>query len=419
MDSVASHHRSSVGRDHCDYDVAIVGGGVVGLSLAIALKQALGGGLRVALWDRAPGRRSPRQRVTAITAGPRRMLAQLGVWPEIETKAQPINRMDVTDSRLSDPVRPVFLSFSGAISRGEPFAHVVFNADLEDALENKARKLNVEIRAEEAVGVTPFRGGVRLEPATNQEGARARLVVAADGMRSPLREAVGIESIGWDYRLRAIVCAVEHEQEHEGVAYEHFLPSGPFATLPLCGRRSSIVWTEPEVSATRIARLPPAEFRMALRQRLGERLGRLEVREQPLTFPISLNVARRLVTDRLALIGDAAHVIHPLAGQGLNLGVRDAAALAESIVDAVRLGEDPGSHEVLRLYEKRRRFDNTLMAAATDLLHNLFSSDGSIRPVRDLGLGLVDRAPPLKRLFMYSAAGVVGDVPRLLLGEKL
>lgn len=409
-----SARTSSSGRA----DILVIGGGVTGLGIAVALKQTMRDALDVALWNPALGQRSSRQRVTAVAAGPRRMLERLEAWREVERDAQPIHRMEVTDSRINDPVRPIFLSFEGDLTPGEPFAHMIVNADLEQALERRAADLGVKLRADSALSAEPAGSWMRVKSAQASE-FRARLVVAADGVRSPLREAARIGSVGWDYGVSAIVCTVEHEREHGGCAQEHFLPGGPFAILPLAGRSSSIVWTEPSEHCRRIAALPPEQFLSELERRFGRELGAISVQGRPLVFGVSLNMARRLTAHRLALIGDAAHVIHPLAGQGLNLGLRDAAALAEAIVDQVRLGLDPGAPEVLRQYERRRRFDNTMMALATDLLYRLFSNDGPSRLARDLGLGLVERTPELKRLFTRAAAGVAGAPPRLLLGQDL
>jgi 2-octaprenyl-6-methoxyphenol hydroxylase len=253
----------------------------------------------------------------------------------------------------------------------------------------------------------------------------ARLLVAADGARSAIREQSGIASHGWNYRQSAIVTTVKHERDHHGRAEEHFLPAGPFAILPLkddptVGHRSSIVWTEDEREAERIVALPNNEFHDELERRFGLKLGEIAAVGPRRAFPLGFSVARSFIAERLALAGDAAHVIHPIAGQGLNMGLKDVAALAETIVDAARLGLDPGSLAVLDRYQRWRSFDTMAMGVATDGLNRLFSNRSDVlRLARDVGLGLVDRLPSLKQLFIREAAGLVGDVPKLLRGEAL
>ena len=250
--------------------------------------------------------------------------------------------------------------------------------------------------------------------------AAARLLVAADGARSTIRERAGIQSFGWNYDQSGIVTTVSHERDHNGRAEEHFLPAGPFAVLPLKGRRSSIVWTEKAGEADRIVALSDEQFHVELEKRFGLRLGDIKVAGPRRAYPLSLSVARSFVADRLALIGDAAHVIHPIAGQGLNMGLRDVAALAEAIVDGARLGLDPGDATVLDRYQRWRRFDTMSMGVATDGLNRLFSNRSDVlRLVRDVGLGLVERAPVLKDMFIREAAGLTGEVPKLLRGEAL
>jgi 2-octaprenyl-6-methoxyphenol hydroxylase len=293
------------------------------------------------------------------------------------------------------------------------------NAPLVDALLGKAKACGVELRADAVAGfeTTTARISVRL---AGGETSAARLLVAADGARSAIRERAGIRSVGWDYGQSGIVTTVGHEREHQGRAEEHFLPAGPFATLPLTGRRSSIVWTEETREAERIVALPDEEFHAELERRFGLKLGDIAVVGPRRAYPIGLWVARAFVAERLALIGDAAHVIHPIAGQGLNLGLRDVAALAEAIVDAARLGIDPGGADVLDRYQRWRRFDTLSMGIATDGLNRLFSNNSdALRFVRDVGLGLVDRVPALKSLFIREAAGLTGEVPKLLRGEAL
>jgi 2-octaprenyl-6-methoxyphenol hydroxylase len=249
---------------------------------------------------------------------------------------------------------------------------------------------------------------------------RARLLVAADGARSRLRERAGIQSVGWSYGQSAIVTTVAHERPHHGRAEEHFLPSGPFAILPLPHDRSSIVWTEAAAEADRIMRLDDAGFHAELEKRFGLHLGDISVAGRRAAFPIGFAAAKSFIAERLALVGDAAHVIHPIAGQGLNMGLRDVAALAEAIVDAARLGLDPGGAGVLDRYQRWRRFDTMAMGLATDGLNRLFSNrSDALRLVRDIGLGVVERLPAVKDFFIREAAGITGEVPKLLRGEAL
>jgi 2-octaprenyl-6-methoxyphenol hydroxylase len=247
----------------------------------------------------------------------------------------------------------------------------------------------------------------------------ARLLVAADGKRSALRERAGIKCVGWSYPQIGIVATVAHARPHHGKAVQHFLPSGPFAILPLTGNRSSIVWTEERERGKAIMVTDETSFLDELTQRFGLRLGDIALAGPRQSFPLDLQIARSFVADRLALIGDAAHAVHPLAGQGLNIGMRDVAALAETIVEATRLGLDIGAAPQLERYERWRRFDSAFSAAVMDGLNRLFSNDSApLRALRDLGLGLVDRAPPLKRFLVREAAGRTGTVPSLLTGAK-
>jgi 2-octaprenyl-6-methoxyphenol hydroxylase len=406
--------------------IVIAGGGLAGLSLALALKRTLGNALEVVMCDPALNR-DPRgdRRAYAIAAAARRMLQTLGIWETVGPNAQPVLDMVITDSRLNDPVRPTFLTFTGAVAEGEPFAHMVEGGDLTGALVDACRDSGVVLKA---AGVSGFKvDDARIEvEIAREEPVRAALLVAADGGRSRLREQAGIGWIHWAYEQSGIVATVGHERDHEGRAFEHFLPSGPFATLPLrpggsLGHRSSIVWTERNDNVPHLLGGDPHDLLAELEKRFGLELGKLAFETKPQAFPLSFGVARRFVADRLALLGDAAHVIHPIAGQGLNLGIHDAAAMAEVVADAVRLGQDPGATEVLAGYERARRVDTTAMGLATDGLNRLFSNDFlPARLVRDLGLGLVDRMPGLKRFFIREAAGLAtANTPRLLRGEAL
>jgi len=416
----------SSSKDAHKVDVLIGGAGFAGLALAIALRQGLAPSFSVTVADPALAGTAKDGRATAIVAAARRLFETIGVWREIE--AQPILDMVVTDSRLADVVRPVFLSFDGDVEPGEPFAHMIENGPLLAALAAKAKDEGVALRPAAVTDLEFAADGandcvnVRL---SNGEALAARLLVAADGAHSAIRERAGITSHGWSYGQSAIVTTVAHERDHHGRAEEHFLPAGPFAILPLTrdaavGHRSSIVWTEQAQEAARLVALPDAEFHAELERRFGLRLGEIAAVGPRRVHPLGLSVARAFIADRLALVGDAAHVIHPVAGQGLNMGLKDVAALAEVIVDAVRLGLDPGSLAVLERYQRWRRFDTMAMGIATDGLNRLFSNQSDVlRLLRDVGLGLVDRLPALKHLFIREAAGLVGEVPKLLRGEAL
>jgi 2-octaprenyl-6-methoxyphenol hydroxylase len=417
-------------------DVLIGGAGFAGLALAIALRQGLGSAFSVTVADPALARGASDPRASAIVAAARRLFETIGVWQAVE--AQPIVDMVVTDSRLQDAVRPTFLTFDGDVEPDEPFAHMIENGPLLAALVAKAKEEGVVLRptavvefslsprpgsAEENAARAPSRR-VEVELADGTALA-ARLLVAADGAHSAIRERAGIASHGWSYGQSAIVTTVAHERDHHGRAEEHFLPAGPFAILPLTdaaaiGHRSSIVWTEAAQEAARIVALPDPEFHAELERRFGLHLGEIAAVGPRRVRPLGLSVARAFIADRLALVGDAAHVIHPIAGQGLNMGLKDVAALAEVIVDAVRLGLDPGSLAVLDRYQRWRRFDTVAMGIATDGLNRLFSNRSDVlRLARDIGLGLVDRLPVLKHFFIREAAGLVGEVPKLLRGEAL
>jgi 2-octaprenyl-6-methoxyphenol hydroxylase len=398
-------------------DVVIAGGGITGLSLALALRQGAGG-LEVVLCDPNPAGREE-GRASAIVAGGRRMLAELGAWQAIAAHAQPVHGMEVTDSRLEDWVRPAFLTFDGELAPDEPFAHIVENGLLAKALRDACAAAGV--RMIETTVKRFVEAPVGLDVALgNGERYRTGLLVAADGARSALRQFAGIGWAGHGYGQSGIVATIRHERSHEGRAVQHFLPSGPFARLPLTGNRSSIVWTEATRDAEILLGLHEEDLAEEIERRFGLQLGPITLETPPRAFPLHIGMARRFVGKRLALVGDAAHVIHPLAGLGLNLGLRDVAALAEAVIDHVRLGLPPGDPLALSRYERARRFDTLTLGVATDGLNALFSNDRlPLRLARDLGLGLVDRAPGLKRFFVREAAGLVGAVPRLMRGEPL
>ena len=401
-------------------DVVVAGAGYVGLAVAVSIAQARPS-LAVAVVDAAPKDVWKKDgRCSAIAAAATRMLDRLGCWAELAPNAQAMTEMIVTDSRTSDPVRPVFLTFDGEVAPGEAFAHMVSNRDLNGALRRRAAELGVDMI--EGIGVEGFETGANGTQVHLADGVtlETRLLVACDGVRSRLREMAGIRTVSWDYGQSGIVCTVEHERPHGGRAEEHFLPAGPFAMLPLPGNRSSIVWTERTDDAARLVAENDLVFEAELETRFGLRLGAIRVVDKPRAWPLGLTLARDFVKPRFALAGDAAHGIHPIAGQGLNLGFKDAAALAEVVVEADRLGQDIGAIDVLERYQMWRRFDTFQMGATTDVLNRLFSNDiMPVRAIRDFGLGLVERMPRLKDFFIRQASGLSDEAPRLLRGEAI
>ncbi|ARO26039.1 2-octaprenyl-6-methoxyphenyl hydroxylase [Rhizobium sp. S9] len=402
-------------------DMLVVGGGYVGLSAAVAVKQAAPH-LKVSVVEAAPEHVWKNdERASAVIAAAAKMLEIFGIWTEIEPEAQPITKMIVTDSRTSDPVRPVFLTFDGEVAEGRPFAHMIPNVAMVAALRGACERLGIDIR--HGLSATELKthdshAGVTLSDGSTLE---SRLVVACDGVRSRLRDLAGIRTVTWDYGQSGIVATVEHERPHDGCAEEHFLPAGPFAILPLRNNRSSLVWTERTHDADRLVAADDLIFEEELERRFGHKLGALKVIGDKRAFPLGLTLARSFVAPRLALAGDAAHGIHPISGQGLNLGFKDVAALAETIVEADRLGLDIGSINILESYQTWRRFDTFRMGVTTDVLNRLFSNDAMpIRIARDVGLGIVDRLPRLKSFFISQAAGTAAkDNPRLLAGQTI
>ena len=411
---------SQVPKDQ--YDCVIAGGGYVGLCLAVAIKNSAPH-LKIVIVDAAPKEAiSHDERASAIAAAASRMLQQLGVWPQLLDQAQPISEMIVTDSKTSDPVRPIFLTFGEETdqSDSEPFAHMIPNKVMIVALRQRAEKLGVLLLHHETVSRFETEGSLTSVRLGTGETLTAKVLLAADGVRSNLRDLAGIKTIHWDYDQMGIVTTIAHERPHNGLAQEHFLPGGPFATLPLKHNRSSLVWTEPTENANRLMAADDFTFELELEQRFGHKLGELEVVGPRKAFPLGLTLARDFVKPRFALVGDAAHGIHPIAGQGLNLGFKDAAALAQVIVETDRLGLDIGSITTLERYERWRRFDTVQMGVVTDVLNRLFSNDiAPLRMARTIGLGMVDRLPGLKRNFINQAAGISDQNPALLNGESI
>jgi 2-octaprenyl-6-methoxyphenol hydroxylase len=413
-------------------DVIIGGGGMVGLTLGLALAKA---GLKVTVCDPAPKAVALDARfdgrVSALAYAAVRMYRALGVWEHLEPYAQPIEDILVTDAAPGRPASPFSLHFDGE-EAGTPLGHIVENRHIRMGLFAVAETVpDLELIAPAALADLRADAYAIAATLSNGETFSARLAVAADGRESAMRERMQIGVVGWSYPQTGIVATVEHEKPHKGVAYEHFLPAGPFAILPMTPaskgeaagqrkylNRSSLVWTEREALAPAILKLPEDEFNDEMRKRFGSHLGAAEVAGPRWSYPLKFHLARAYVRPRFALAGDAAHGIHPIAGQGLNLGLKDAAALAETVLDAARLGLDFGQLDALERYERWRRFDSFTLAAATDALTRLFSNDiAPIRAIRDLGLGIVDRIGPARRFFMRHAGGDIGKLPRLMKGE--
>jgi len=405
-------------------DVVISGASFAGLALACGLAQALGDQFKIALIDRGagPGASAARDsRASALSAASKRMLDVLGAWPLIAAEAQPVARIEITDSSLDAGVRPVLLTYDNVVENGEPATYIVPNGVLQDALCAVAsRTPSIRwISSAEARDFSSNETETRVRLADGTE-LGASLLVAAEGRRSRLREAAGIKVVGWSYPQIGIVTTVRHERPHEGRAVQHFLPSGPFAVLPLKGDRACITWTEDAQEARRILALDDADFLAEVEQRFGGKLGAIALDGPRQSWPLETHLTRRYVAPRFALVGDAAHGVHPLAGQGLNLAFRDVAALIEVVSEAVRLGFEPGDTQALERYERWRRFDSVVSATTFDGLNRLFASDLTLlRSAREFGLGVVDRIPALKRFFVGEAAGVTGELPRLLRGEAV
>ena len=401
-------------------DIVISGGGMIGLSLGLALAQ---GGFRTVVADIAPmtAQLDPKfdGRVSALAYASIRMYRALGVWSGMEKDAQPIREILVTDGAPGRAASPFSLHFDSAEVGAPELGAIVENRHIRAALNARAlEEKNLTLVAPAAVKSVDIEAGGVKAVLGNGETVAATLAIAADGRVSPLRDAAGLKTIGWSYPQIGIVATVEHERAHNGVAYEHFLPAGPFAILPMTGNRSSLVWTEEKAKAPALLALDEDRFNAELARRFGAHLGTVKTSGPRWSYPLSFHIAREFVKPRFALAGDCAHGIHPIAGQGLNLGLKDAAALAEVLLDAARLGQDIGALDVLKRYERWRRFDSVAMAASTDALNRLFSNDiAPLRALRDIGMGIVDSIGPARRFFMRHAGGDVGKLPKLMRGE--
>jgi 2-octaprenyl-6-methoxyphenol hydroxylase len=400
-------------------DVCVVGAGPVGGTLACRLANA---GIATAVVDRAalPPMEHPDfdGRAYAIAAGSRRELEAAGLWDRLPFRPGPIRDIRVSDGRVGRPASPFFLHFDSqeAAAPGEApeaFGWMVEARSLRMAINATMAELPaLQVHAPAEARVERHADGALVHVAGGPV-ISCRLVVAAEGRRSKLRDQAGIRVTHLPYGQTGIVCAIAHELPHHGCALEHFLPAGPFARLPMAGtdgapNLSAIVWTERTPTAERLLRLDDTAFTRELGRRMGNHLGAVRLLGRRWSYPLSAMVVERYTDTRLALVGDAAHGIHPIAGQGLNLGFRDIGALAELVIAAAHNGADVGAPDLLARYQARRRPDNMLMLAATDALDRLFSSDNPVlRLARDLGIAAVHRTPPLKRMFMRRAMGTL------------
>ncbi|MEF3048424.1 FAD-dependent monooxygenase [Pseudotabrizicola sp. L79] len=406
-----------------DADILIAGGGLNGPALALALAQ---GGLRVIVVDARPAPARAEAgfdgRAYALALASKRLLTMIGLWDSLADKVQPMRQIKASDGHAGQGASPLFLHFDSAEIEEGPMGFMLEDRHLYRAFLQAMQTTPgiTLISGETVVAQQPAPTGVSVTLASGRV-LTAGLLVGCDGRGSGVAARAGIRRQGWGYDQTALVTAVWHEKDHEGTAQQFFMPSGPLAILPLPGgHHSSIVWSESTAAATAIQALDDAAYLAALRPRFGDFLGQIKLAGIRFTYPLSLSLAERFVAPRVALVGDAAHGVHPIAGQGLNLGLRDVGALAEVLIEAMRRGEDLGAIDVLERYQRWRRFDATALALGMDTVNRLFSNDNPLlRLGRDLGMGLVSSLPGLRRGFMRQAAGLSGDLPKLLRGQPI
>lgn len=402
-----------------DSDLIIVGGGMNGPALALAAAQA---GFTVTIIDSLP--LDTRKRVNfdgrsyALALASMRLLRGIGTWPVICDKAQPMLEIKVTDGRAGEGPSPWMMHFDHAEIEEGPMGYMVEDRHLRrsflEAMEKEQRitHLSGETVVTQAVSMA----GATVTLASGGQ-ITGKLLIGSDGRKSGTAERAGIKRTGWGYGQTAVVCAVKHEKPHGGIAHQFFMPAGPLAILPLTNDRASIVWSETEARAAELMAMRDAEFLAALRPAFGSFLGQISLTGARFSYPLGLTLANSFIADRVALVGDAAHGMHPIAGQGLNAGLRDVAALADVLEQARARGEDIGGAQTLAQYQQWRRFDTATLALATDVFNRLFSNDNPfLRTARDIGMGLVNAAPGLRRGFIREAAGLAGDLPRLMRG---
>ncbi|MGC9369095.1 MAG: UbiH/UbiF/VisC/COQ6 family ubiquinone biosynthesis hydroxylase [Paracoccaceae bacterium] len=405
-----------------DSDVLIVGGGLNGPALALALAQ---NGLSVTVIDALPlETRDDAEfdgRAYALALASQRLLQALGLWQGLADNAQPILGVKASDGHAGAGPSPFVLEFDHAEIEEGPMGYMLEDRYLRHAmLEAMADEPRITHLSGETVVAQDVQPGAVTVTLASSKTLSGALLVGADGRKSGVAERAGIKRTGWDYGQTALVCAIGHEKPHNGIAHQFFMPPGPLAILPLPGNRCSIVWSETHENAAAIQAMDNAGYLAALRPRFGDFLGDIHLEGTRFSYPLNLTLANAFVAPRLALVGDAAHGVHPIAGQGLNLGLRDVGALAEVVVKAHRRGEDIGAIDVLERYQRWRRWDTATLAAATDAFNKLFSNDNPLlRAARDLGMGVVNAMPGLRRRFIREAAGLGGDLPRLMTGRPL
>ena len=402
-----------------DHDISIVGGGLAGTALALGLANA---GFSVCIVDKlALDTRTHASfdgRSYALALASVRLLKGIGVWQDISSNAQPMLEIKVTDGRAGEGPAPWMMHFDHAEIDEGPMGHMVEDRHLRNAVmaHLDTHDRITQIPAETVITQDLKPDGITLH-LESRRSIKSQLVVGADGRSSGIAERAGISRTGWDYGQTALVCAVAHEKSHNGIAHQFFMPNGPLAILPLTQNRSSIVWSESKHRANILKSLDDAAFLDELRPAFGSFLGEISLTGKRYTYPLNLTLANSMIADRIALIGDAAHGVHPIAGQGLNAGLRDVAALIDVLMDARRIGQDIGSEQILRHYQEWRRFDTATLALATDAFNRLFSNDNPLlRLARDMGMGVVNSVPALRRSFVREAAGLTGDLPSLMQG---
>jgi len=410
------------------FDIIISGGSFTGLALARALSNALGPRARVAIIEKSvdsPTNAAPNPRAFALSKSAQQMLNVLGACQLIENEAQPVLNIEITDSSLEAGIRPVVLRYNNTLDDGAPASYIIPDQTLGNALRTMVNQTpNIEFIAPAMIEQVEHETGFASVLLDNGRNLRTKLLVATEGRKSRLREKAGIKLVSWDYRQDGIVTQIAHEHSHNATAIQHFLPGGPFAILPMKKNRSCITWSEERTKAQELMNSDDATFLENIEMRVGGRLGKLTLDGPRQSWPLSMHLARSFIAERLALVGDTAHGVHPIAGQGLNLGLRDVAALTQVTAETWRLGLDIGANDGngdgLSRYQRWRRFDSMMSTAAFDGLNRLFSNDKSLlRSLRTAGLGIVDRLPQLKHMFITEAAGLSGNVPRLLKGKAV